>query len=82
MVALAMLFLSCKKGHETKNIPLDVYEYHSSAHLVETENLLANLNRSGQKRINGYKNLMNYDDFWVEWSYDENLPIEKDSLPQ
>jgi thiosulfate/3-mercaptopyruvate sulfurtransferase len=30
-----------------------------------------------------YKHVMNYDGSWVEWSYDDSLPFEKDStLPQ
>ncbi len=30
-----------------------------------------------------YKNVMNYDGSWVEWSHDDTLPFEKDSiLPQ
>ena len=28
----------------------------------------------------GYKNVLNYDGSWTEWSYFDNLPFEKDSL--
>jgi len=28
----------------------------------------------------GYTNVKNYDGSWSEWSYYENLPIEKDSI--
>ncbi len=27
-----------------------------------------------------YKNVLNYDGSWVEWSYDDNLPFETDSI--